>query len=318
MEKITPVISIIVPVYKAELYLRRCLDSLLIQTFHNFEIILINDGSPDTSGTICDEYANKDYRVQVYHIENGGVSAARQFGVNHAIGEYMIHADPDDWIEPNMLEELYNYALKNNSDLVICDYYIDTPNGIKYCKQQPSSLNHDVVLSELFQQLHGSCCNKLVKRSCYNNNNIKFPIGINYCEDLYTWVILLQNPINISYLDKAFYHYDNCINPNSISRYYSFEKYQERRNFYNRLRSELKPEYKYHCNTLLANIAFEAFRHNIFSNCKYRNLFKNDSNIILNSNIKTVIKYLIYFSSIGFYKIAYSIFKLMVVLRKLR
>lgn len=85
--KITPKISVIVPVYKAENYLHRCVDSLLAQTFEDFEILLVDDGSPDASGSICDEYAQKDHRIRVFHKENGGVSSARQCGIDHAQGE---------------------------------------------------------------------------------------------------------------------------------------------------------------------------------------------------------------------------------------
>ena len=117
----TPVISIIVAVYKAESCLRRCVDSLLAQTFQDYEILLVDDGSPDRSGEICDEYARKDNRVRVFHKENGGVASARQCGMNNARGEYVIHADPDDWVEPNMLEELYGKAKEENADVLICD-----------------------------------------------------------------------------------------------------------------------------------------------------------------------------------------------------
>ena len=116
-----PVISIIVAVYKAESCLRRCVDSLLAQTFQDYEILLVDDGSPDRSGEICDEYARKDNRVRVFHKENGGVASARQCGMNNARGEYVIHADPDDWVEPNMLEELYGKAKEENADMIICD-----------------------------------------------------------------------------------------------------------------------------------------------------------------------------------------------------
>ena len=101
---VSPRVSIIVPVYKAEAYLHRCVESLLAQTFTDFEILLIDDGSPDRSGEICDEYAAKDPRVRVFHKENGGVSSARQCGMDHAEGEYTIHADLYDCVEPNMLE----------------------------------------------------------------------------------------------------------------------------------------------------------------------------------------------------------------------
>lgn len=210
-------ISVIVPVYKAENYLHRCVDSLLAQTFSNFELILIDDGSPDRSGEICDEYALKDSRVRVFHKENGGVSTARQHGVDCARGEYMIHADPDDWVEANMLEELYRKAREEDADMVICDFYEEFLGKQRYVKQQPSALNHETVLHELlFQQLHGSCCNKLVRLACYNMYEIRFPKLI-YCEDLSVNISLLNHPLKISYLNRAFYHYDRSINPNSIT-----------------------------------------------------------------------------------------------------
>lgn len=214
----TPLISIIVPVYKAEAYLHRCLDSVLAQTFHGYEVLLIDDGSPDKSGKICDEYAMKDNRVRVFHKENGGVSSARQYGIENALGEYTIHVDPDDWVEPNMLEELYAKAIEDDADMVICDFYDEQKNGQIYRRQEPSKLDYQTVFKELFQKLHCSCCNKLIRRVCYNRYNIHFPKEMNLWEDGYVMFSLTMNPIKISYLSKAFYHYDNYTNCNSIVR----------------------------------------------------------------------------------------------------
>lgn len=211
-----PKISIIVPVYKAEKYIHKCIDSILAQTFANFEILLINDGSPDKSGKICDEYAKKDKRVKVFHKENGGVSLARQLGNDNATGEYTIHADPDDWIEPNMLEELYAKAVEDDADMVMCDYFTNYENKQQYCKSKPSKLEHNIVLKEMFLHLTCSCCNKLVRRSCYIEHGIKFDPELSYCEDLMFNTSLLLNKIRISYLPKAFYHYVQYANPNSI------------------------------------------------------------------------------------------------------
>lgn len=194
----------------------RCIDSVLNQTFADFEIILIDDGSPDRSGKICDEYAEKDSRIKVVHKQNGGVSAARQSGLDMARGEYVIHADPDDWIEPDMLEGLYRKAIEEHSDMVICDFFEDIGDKENYIKQQPSSLDNNIVLHEMCYKLHGSCWNKLVRRACFNEYNIRFPEGINYCEDLITNIRLIQKGIRISYLPKAFYHYRQDINPNSL------------------------------------------------------------------------------------------------------
>ena len=132
MEIKEAVVSIIVPVYKAEKYIHQCIDSLLAQTYSNIEVILVDDGSPDNCGKICDEYAAKDCRVKVIHQQNGGVSVARQTGIDHATGEYSIHADPDDWVELNMIEELVAKAVADNADMVICDYISEGLYGQTY------------------------------------------------------------------------------------------------------------------------------------------------------------------------------------------
>ena len=187
--------------------MRRCLDSILAQTVADFEVILVDDGSTDRSGVICDEYMNKDSRVHTFHKENGGVASARQFGLEKASGEYVIHADPDDWVEPKMLEMMYNEAKKNDADVVICDFYVNGPREEYRVNQKPTDINHLVVLDELFQQLHGSCWNKLVKRTCCKKYDVSFPVGVSYCEDLSFWVCLLKYPVKIAYLPEAFYHY---------------------------------------------------------------------------------------------------------------
>lgn len=209
-------ISIIVPIYKAEQYMSKCIDSILNQTFGDFEVILVDDGSPDRSGEICDQYASKDSRIKVIHKNNGGVSAARQIGLDRSSGDYIIHADPDDWVEPEMLEEMYNQAKITRADMVISDYYIDNAHDTRRIVQKPSNLAPRTVLRELFINLHGSCWNKLIKRSCIVKNGITFPANINYCEDLIFNSRLIQKGIKISYLDKAFYHYVQSENPFSL------------------------------------------------------------------------------------------------------
>lgn len=213
-----PKISIIVPIYKAERYLCRCLDSIQQQTFSDWECILVDDGSPDCSGAICDEYAIKDSRFRVIHKENGGVSAARQTGHNAAIGEYVIHVDPDDWVESDMLEELYGKAMELDVDVVMCDYYEEDVTHQKYVNQKPTSLGSEQIFKELFQQLHGSCCNKLVKRVCYSKYGITFPKGYTLMEDLYVTAALYSHEVSTYYLPKAFYHYIQDENANSLVR----------------------------------------------------------------------------------------------------
>ena len=214
-----PCISIIVPVYKAEEYLHRCVDSLLAQTFADFELILVDDGSPDNSGAMCDEYAARDSRVKVIHKTNGGVASARQCGIDNAAGVYTIHADPDDWVEPTMLEELYGKAVAEDADMVICDYYLCKRKKCLYISQKPTSLEAAALFREyLGQKLHGSLCNKLIRRELYTKHNIVFPPEITRWEDLLIVCSVLMYPVKVAYVEKAYYYYDQNTNPHSIVR----------------------------------------------------------------------------------------------------
>ena len=201
-------VSIIVPVYKAEKYIHQCIDSLLAQTYSNIEVILVDDGSPDHCGKICDEYAAKDYRVKVIHQQNGGVSVARQTGIDHATGEYSIHADPDDWVELNMIEELVAKAVADNADMVICDFYRESKSDrIHACQNPGNDLTASAVLREiLYQRLHGACWNKLVKRSRIEGIGFT-PEDLCILEDELYNIRILARKIKVSYLPKAFYHY---------------------------------------------------------------------------------------------------------------
>lgn len=134
-----PELSIIVPVYKVEKYLHKCIDSILNQTFRDFELILIDDGSPDNCGAICDEYAAKDGRIKVIHQENAGVSAARNAGLDIATGTYLGFVDSDDWIEPEMYEKLVDAIRENNRDVAIC--------GVSYVHEN-SERDYDGFVAE--------------------------------------------------------------------------------------------------------------------------------------------------------------------------
>lgn len=308
-----PKISIIVPVYKAENYLRRCVDSILNQTFTDFELILVDDGSPDRSGKICDEYARKDSRIRVFHKENGGVSSARQKGMDEAVGEYTIHADPDDWVEPNMLEELYRKAKEEEADMVICDFFHNDGNKQSYIKQKPSALDNKTVLSELFQQLHGSCCNKLVKRVCYSGK-AKFPKEINCCEDLIWCVQVLPLCRKISYVGKAFYHY-TVTDGESQSKVISAKRSREDMKMLHTLelllsskREAMAAMYKrtviYVMKRAMKTQAFDSvyFKHNFRKYVKY---------IITSSHYSFMLRLACFISAIGGYELSKSLVKFM-------
>ena len=210
------------PVYNAASYVRRMLESIRNQTLTDFEVLMIDDGSTDASGAILDEYSKMDQRFKVVHKQNGGVSAARQTGLELVQGEYVIHADSDDWVEPTMLEELYAKAQAEKADIVICDFYSNTETDQKYVVQRPSSSDGQQVMRDLFQQLHGSCWNKLVRRVCCNKCNAKFFPGIDYCEDVFFWYQVFSHPqVKVAYLPKAYYHYYCDVSHHSIIGSYS-------------------------------------------------------------------------------------------------
>ena len=123
-------ISIIMPVYKVEEYVGKAIESILAQTFTEFEFLIVDDGTPDRSGAICDRYAKKDHRIRVIHKENGGAPSARNTAIDIAQGKYVYFLDSDDWAEPQMLADMYELAEKHQAQLVVCGFYIDT-----YCGQ---------------------------------------------------------------------------------------------------------------------------------------------------------------------------------------
>lgn len=211
-----PTISIIVPIYNAEKYLRRCIDSILSQSFTDYEIVLIDDGSNDNSFAVCNEYATIDTRFKVIHKENGGVSSARERGLQECSGEYVIHVDPDDWVESDMMQKLHERAKDTDADMVICDILEEYPWGELYRDEEPIGLRSEQVLDGLFRGKHGSCCNKLVRTEFIRRNSVHFPEGLNFCEDLVFNASLLMAGPNVSYVPKAFYHYDHKTNSNSI------------------------------------------------------------------------------------------------------
>lgn len=237
-------VSVIVPVYNAESTLVKCLDTLVNQSLSGWEVILVDDGSTDMSGRICDTYeekcpifSNGKGIIRVIHRENGGVSAARQTGLNAAKGEYVIHADPDDWVEPNMLKDLYDLAKTENADMVICDFISEIEGKLYYKSQAPTSLHHSDVLNDMFGKTHGSCCNKLVRRKCILQYDAHFPIGTNYCEDVYFNVQLLKHDIKIAYLPTAYYHYVQSTS--SITNSYTRETFESHKGFVDQLETLL-------------------------------------------------------------------------------
>lgn len=203
------IVSIIMPVYNAQSSVGRMVDSILAQTYTDWELIAVDDGSTDRSGEILDKYTLKDSRIKVIHKPNGGVASARQAGIVNASGIFTIHADSDDWIEPDMLHDMVGTVERDQADIVISDFFIDNSNKTIVSIQKPKQLDPLNILEGLYgNQLFGSLWHKLIRRSVYDNKGIQFIEGINYCEDLLilTKMLLWCKP-KISYLPKAYYHY---------------------------------------------------------------------------------------------------------------
>lgn len=219
-----PAISIIVPIFNMEHLMRHCIDSLLAQTFTDYELLLIDDGSKDGSWGICQEYARKDARIGIYHKENGGLSDARNYGLSKAIGKYTIFADPDDWVSPEGLDRLYATAEREQADMTMCDLYREDEYSRHYVCQRPQSLQAEDVLKELFANIQGFTVNKLIRRDVYTRFGISYPKGIYGCEDQYTMAAILLHDIKIAYEPVAFYHY--MYNSASLTRHYDESTYE--------------------------------------------------------------------------------------------
>jgi len=179
-----PEISIIVPVYKAEQYLPQCIESILAQTFTDFELILVDDGSPDDCGAICDEYAKKDARIKVIHQPNSGVSVARNAALDIARGKYIMFCDSDDWVEPEWCECLYNAIQTPNVVMAVCGHKLWKDDQLeKICQFDESRAS--IKLSEIFgNSLSGVPWNKIFLSNQINKYSIRFPVGISLSEDL--------------------------------------------------------------------------------------------------------------------------------------
>lgn len=314
---VTPAISVIVAVYKAETYIRRCIECLLLQTFTDFEIIFVDDGSPDNSGLICEEYAAKDSRIHVFHKDNGGVSSARQYGTERAKGEYIIHSDPDDWVESTMLQELYLKAKKENSDMVICDFFVDRGNHSVLITQKPTALDSYTVLCEMFEFLTSSCWNKLVKRSCYDS--IYFPENINFGEDLVVNVSLLRKSLKISYLPKSFYHYVQGVNENSMTKVVGENSIKQSILLYDILYDILKDD---SCLIELMKLRIcpvivkKAFLSNIYSSKAFSDLYGVYKKYIIRSKfIPLPDRLIFYISCVGGYRLMFYVRKYLINFR---
>jgi CDP-glycerol glycerophosphotransferase len=203
----SPIISVIVPVYMVEPYLRQCLDSLVAQTMSDLEIILVDDGSPDGCPAICDEYAGRDLRIRVIHKENGGLSDARNAGIDVARGNYIGFVDSDDWIAPDMFEYLYQGAKDYEADVVVCEYYnVWGKKADATTRTSVRSFSGEASMRALLQLRIGNYAwNKLYRRSLWADD-IRYPVGKNY-EDVRTTYRVFDRASRVVALPEVKYFY---------------------------------------------------------------------------------------------------------------
>ena len=225
----TTFVSISVPIYNTEKYLRKCLDSLVNQTLKEIEIILVNDGSTDRSESICVEYAKKDSRIKLISKNNGGLASARQAALEVAQGDYFCACDSDDWVEPTMYERLYKKALENDADIVMCDYWAEYPDkgAEKHVLNYTVKKEFDMLDDALNGKLPCQVWNKLFKRSLFSKYNITWEPGINLGEDFLIMLKILQQVIKVEYLPETLYHYRREMGGTSYRNNISFSTFQQ-------------------------------------------------------------------------------------------
>lgn len=201
-------VSVIVPIYQVEKYLQQCVDSILQQTYRELEIILVDDGSKDASARICDMYAEKDARVQVIHKENGGLSSARNTGLDIATGEYILFIDSDDWIEVDMVDLLLSNLIKENADISACGFkkeYKDAEETVVFSHQYLVLNTEQGIKYGVMNGYYSIiACNKLVNANLYKG--MRFPLG-KTSEDYYVTYQLLVRSRKLVYDSREVYHY---------------------------------------------------------------------------------------------------------------
>lgn len=220
-------VSVIVPIYNVEAYLERCVESILQQTYKHIEIILVDDGSPDRCGSMCEDYAKKDNRIKVLHKKNGGLSDARNAGLEMAKGKYVLFVDSDDLIKKELVESCVQTAEKNSSDIVIFDFNrVEENEEIVTTMEIEKSGTYTLESEPRILFGSPSAVNKLFRRDLFIKTGIRFPVG-KYYEDLGTIPKLLLLADKIDYIKESYYDY--MIRSGSIMTAAKFEKNYEDR-----------------------------------------------------------------------------------------
>lgn len=222
-------VSVIIPVYNTEDYLRPCVDSVLAQTYTDYELILVDDGSTDGSGGICDEYVKHHSGISVVHQQNAGLPAARKVGIAHAHGDYILFVDADDWVDANHLESLVTVAERGQADVVVCGFVHEYPQKQVIFPNKPVSKDgKGVIIESLNNTLHAGVVFKLIRRNLFTDYDIKYP-KYNFFEDMYlsTEILLNARKIVSTGLTTYHYRYQNASETYNGNMAFRFRKYRE-------------------------------------------------------------------------------------------
>lgn len=229
-----PLLTVVIPVYNVEKYLKRCVESVLVQGWHNYDILLVDDGSTDSSPQICDDYVKAYDFISVIHKENGGLSEARNTGILHAKGEYVYFPDSDDWLEPQTFTELAEVLESQEFELVSFNR--------EFVKGEEDAIVSDPLVTQVFggkdvfvqmlkhSYITGFVNDKIYKKSLFIDNNISFPKG-KYYEDLGTNYKLFLLAKNVFATNQKYYHY-LIDNPDSITQSWNEQKFSDMFGFY--------------------------------------------------------------------------------------
>lgn len=221
-------VSIIIAVYNIENYIDKCLESIINQTFQDFECIVVDDGSIDNSSSICDHYSQKDERIKVIHKKNQGLPLARKTGFENSSGEYLLFIDGDDWLETDMVNQLVVTMQNENSDIVICDFfrsYEKRDDIISYAfPKRKEEKMYSFIKKPNYMNFFW---NKLIKRSLFDKEYISFPEGISMCEDLFVTFKLFYFAEKISQVKKPLYHYRQN-NVSAMTKNFTKEAYKSK------------------------------------------------------------------------------------------
>jgi glycosyltransferase involved in cell wall biosynthesis len=317
-----PIISIIVPVYNVEIYLNQCIDSLLHQTHKDFELILVDDGSTDRSGSICDSYKEIDKRIIVIHKKNGGLSSARNAGIEISKGTYIAFVDSDDWIHPDMYYHLLNSLLESKADIALGRLNKVSQNKSffysNYSNDKSNILSKEILITKLLKyEIDSSSCSKLFNSKLFKND--RFPVGITNEDFALLYKLFLNSNFGVTN-NFAIYNYrdrEGSIT-NSTSNKFIIDEYLNALDmvkFINNQSPTLTPIAKSYLFKKLHNVLTSFLTKKLINKSNYSFIhFKKDLNyfipeIIINSytKINTKLKLILIFISPFLYQLLYKL-----------